>query len=735
MAAIMADEKDATGAPPLGGDWSSKDGRGTPPLLERFLLGLSSACILAALFFGPVAFGGVETWAYATLAVLAYAALAFALAYALLSRTMDRLATPLLIPLLLALLFVGFQCVSWPIGLIAWISPGTAEAYRLAAGPGGEMPGQVSLSLYKYASKGAFLCLSAYIALFAATLICARTRRDLVRFAVAIVAVGALIAVIGILQRLSGTTKIYWWRPVSFGGSLFGPFVSRNQFASFGGVCFFVGLGLLLAYATAVAAAGGWRKEFLRRGSKRVPQLIAYAAATALTGIAVAWSFSRGGLLALVLALAGFFLLMGLIKVRKDKMLYLTAILAVVAGGVIYLGWSRVAERFNTLEERGFDASFSDRLTMFRDAWRIGREFPAAGTGAGTFESVYPRYKTLLVDATATSPHNEYLHVFAEMGLPGVLLLLAALGLFFFITLRGLIRRKNLFERCLLAGGIVAALMVALHSLVDFPMRSPAVACTLAVVAALAVAAARSHDEREAPEEDDAPPGDISYRVFGVLLIALAAFGASRYALGTLHADLQERFILRTTRNLTADSTNTVPFARNCERWVRQHGGGNAALFEAVADFSRAASNVAEDPAEKLILNDTALRVRTTAARLEPMNAYHHFELMGDYLACARLDWALVEAEQACRLLPDNPWLVMRISARFLENGHKEPALSYLRMAEALCAAKGLTDTRGTGVTLDILRRAVEAYSTPATAEPSAPAGQTPASAPDAPQP
>jgi O-antigen ligase len=110
-----------------------------------------------------------------------------------------------------------------------------------------------------------------------------------------------------------------------------------------------------------------------------------------------------------------------------------------VAVGIAALGgpraaWGELEQRFNAdpvvgvdLNDRLFSVSGNGRSEQIRVAWNAGRERPVVGQGSGTFEYLwYERRPTTLV---VRDGHSLYMETFAELGLVGLALLLAALAL------------------------------------------------------------------------------------------------------------------------------------------------------------------------------------------------------------------------------------------------------------------------------------------------------------------
>jgi O-antigen ligase len=128
------------------------------------------------------------------------------------------------------------------------------------------------------------------------------------------------------------------------------------------------------------------------------------------------------------------------------------------------------------------------------------------GTGLGTFAGVYRRVE----DPRGASgqfvnhAHNDYLEVVLELGIPGALLIAA----FFFWWLRRSFAawRSDLRGANLARAGSVIIGIVLMHSIVDYPLRTSAIAAVFAVACAFLVPYA-SGARRRKPEEDGAEAG------------------------------------------------------------------------------------------------------------------------------------------------------------------------------------------------------------------------------------
>ncbi|MFQ5791428.1 MAG: hypothetical protein ACE5JI_13230, partial [Acidobacteriota bacterium] len=200
--------------------------------------------LLFLIIFTPLAFGTVHLW-YITAMELVVALLVVlwmikmvalqrlrqesGSVYERLTESQVRLPTgalgfvktPLNLPILLFIVLVLVQMAPLPPAVLQSTSSGTYELYQKTLPhpwPASAMQASSwrSLSVYAGATKGELLKLLSYAAVFFLVVNNLRTKRQLGRLAKTVIGVGFAISLLGILQSLSGTTKIYWFRDASY---------------------------------------------------------------------------------------------------------------------------------------------------------------------------------------------------------------------------------------------------------------------------------------------------------------------------------------------------------------------------------------------------------------------------------------------------------------------------------------------------------------------------------------
>ncbi len=277
------------------------------------------------------------------------------------------------------------------------------------------------------------------------------------------VAGGALLSAVVIHERMGGARYL----------QAAAVFVNVNQFAALA--------NLLLPVVLATATRHQYRAA--QRGSPSSPAGLCMLAA-GLMAAAVWLTGSRMGV-----ALLGCTILFWTwLQWRLDRhygflnprnRLWARSLPALV-GGAVVAALLAVGLRGSThvTRVRG-DLQF--RARIFADTLAIWRDNPWWGTGPGSFTQVFPYYQSEALSRHAVRhAHNDPLQFLSEYGLLGGGLTLLCLGWWLRLSRRNH-RNNNHSEECprpseLEAPGYAFGLAtVALHSLVDFPFRSPVI--------------------------------------------------------------------------------------------------------------------------------------------------------------------------------------------------------------------------------------------------------------------
>jgi len=454
--------------------------------------------LIGLILFAPLAFGTVETWSYAVLQVGLLALFLFWFFDHGIrpgERTNSVLygtQVPGLLPLLLLLAFSLLQILPLPPAAIKILSPFSFEARSKALSLIAQGPDQASasgwmpLSLYPAATLYESGKLLAYILTYFLTVQILSNADRVTRLTRLLVGFGLAIAAFAVLQHAAGNGKIYWFRPLPQGGLPMGPYVNKNHFAGF------LELILPLAVCTMIfawprgrfAGARAFLIEFLAR--PRGQESIRAGLAALVMASTLFFSLSRGGTLSFLVAMVGIGILLASDSATRRVGRRMAGLAVLVVLAVTWLGWSPILERFERL--RNIETEVY-RYQVWLDTLGIVGDAKLTGTGLGTFEYVYPVYKTVTSELLWDYTHNDYLQLAAETGFTGLGLAAWFMIAFFRHVLGQLRKRRNRYYRLVMIGGLGGILSLLCHSFVDFNLHIGANAFLFFVLMGLTVSA------------------------------------------------------------------------------------------------------------------------------------------------------------------------------------------------------------------------------------------------------
>jgi hypothetical protein len=340
----------------------------------------------------------------------------------------------------------------------------------------------------------------AYSLLFLLVVSLFHTRQRLSLLLAVLVISGTFQAFYGAFMTLSGIEWLLATVKTSYTGDATGTFVNRNHLAGYLELTLACGIGLLLALRDGRPFRWVNLLEMLMGPKARL------RLALVIMVIALVMTHSRGGNAAFFSAL----MVIGGIFVLRDKDnrlrngLILASILVIDVLVISqYFGLERLKDRvLNTrLNDVVVEGEVVQRANEIRDdvfvyAIPLAQERPLTGQGAGSFESVFPKYPGEDIRLHFDHTHNDYLQFFIEYGLLGCLPLLAFVLLALWRALQALWRRESLYRNGVGFGAAMGILALAIHSVTDFNLQIPANAATLVVLCAIAVLANQHSNPR-----------------------------------------------------------------------------------------------------------------------------------------------------------------------------------------------------------------------------------------------
>jgi O-antigen ligase len=374
--------------------------------------------LVMTLAWGTFAFGAVYPWAYVPL--LVGCALVGGVGLVI-GRQSSAIVRNVAFVAALGAVFVGalLQLLPLPPAALTAVTPAAdpfARASDLTAA-GGWRP----LSIYPAATIRSLFMFAALLVFFLG-LLKAFSRYSAVQVGKALVVLGVVLAVVGIVQKAMlgadvwGGMRIYgFWQPRYNLVTPFGPFVNKNHYAGWMAMAIPLTLGVMggVLASSARHVRADARSQMLWLSTSEGGQFLLFGCGALLMTAAAFMTLSRSGIGSLLVTVP----LIGVVATagqasRRLRVAITSVLVLLLAGGAVLAGTSEMLTR---LAEGSETLAF--RIAIWRDAMTIFRDFPITGTGLNTFGPATLVYQTANRNMHFQEAHNDYLQLLAEGGL------------------------------------------------------------------------------------------------------------------------------------------------------------------------------------------------------------------------------------------------------------------------------------------------------------------------------
>ncbi len=326
-----------------------------------------------------------------------------------------------------------------------------------------------TISINCYASKVELLKILSYIGIF--FLIANTPNLKINRIIVVIISVGFFISLVGILQNLTGSAKMIYWVRDASNAHPFGPYYNRNNFANYIGMVIFLSSGLLISrFANVTSKTTKQQHSVTAKFQEHLFTNFLLIFINTIMISALFLSLSRGGILSFTVGMLVFFAFIGSSKFKLDISKGRSIIFSALTLTFLFLIWIGLNPVLNRLS----DLSSGERPEVYQNTINMISDFPVFGTGLGTFQYIYPKYRTPQTQHYYDHTHNDYLELLSDCGLVGFLITLSGFALFFWKTLTRWLERRDPYAKGVALGGGCGILTALTHSFAEFNLHIPA---------------------------------------------------------------------------------------------------------------------------------------------------------------------------------------------------------------------------------------------------------------------
>jgi hypothetical protein len=418
---------------------------------------------MALLLASGLAFGGVYWWAFGPMLFLASVVASETLG---LQRRIREAPRGVAIGLACWGGAIALQLLPLPQRMLQLVSPRTDQflrawdvSYAWARHPWHALsvaPAATSLGL-------AFVVVFAAIALTVSVIVGDASET----FASGIAAIGAVIAVTGIVGAAAHDGLILGlWQPPPH-TTPFGPFLNRNHFGAWMVMAVAVTLADCHRRATDSTVRAHDGRAFVKwLGTADGSRWLITAAAVMLMVLAVVLTRSRSAIVSLIVVV---FLLHGLAVRAHTPSTMRFGVLALIVIACLSADVAAAAQRFTA------DPRLDSRRVAWADAITIARDFPAVGVGWNAYGVASATYEIGSTSPHFAASHNDYLQMLAEGGL-----IVASMVVAVVIVAAGTVGGWARADAGIVAGfwlrrgALVGIAAMACHECVDFSLQVPA---------------------------------------------------------------------------------------------------------------------------------------------------------------------------------------------------------------------------------------------------------------------
>ncbi len=314
----------------------------------------------------------------------------------------------------------------------------------------------------------------------------------------AMLIIGGLFGIYGILQ--------YFGIDFSFWGGNFG---RQKVSGLFGNVNFFAEY-LIILLPVAIT--------FFLSSSKKIFNIFLLLIIFTM-GESLIFTFTRGSYLGLAVSLIFMFLLF--LKIQGKKFVYknnkiiiliIEAIVIIVVA--LFIMANPISEsqvNLSEFEERisipkvSESSSFGRRIAIWKFTESMIKDQPLLGSGLGTFKYNTLKYQAKFFDqgqnrtiypyGFAQKAHNEYLQLWAELGIIGLSIFIWLMVSYFNYGIKMLRKTKNDYKQGILIGLMGAVVAILVDSLFGFPFHLPASIILFWVVLGLSMVIGKDNNQ------------------------------------------------------------------------------------------------------------------------------------------------------------------------------------------------------------------------------------------------
>ncbi len=135
----------------------------------------------------------------------------------------------------------------------------------------------------------------------------------------------------------------------------------------------------------------------------------------------------------------------------------------------------QIVSRISSINLEGYSAGA--RLTFYKDAFKIIKDYPILGSGGGGWLTLYKAYQSY--GYNSTQAHNYIMQLWIEIGTVGLVMFSAFILLLLYIAYGGYRAAKDISTKLVISTLAIATISIFLHAAIDFDLSLAALTFVL----------------------------------------------------------------------------------------------------------------------------------------------------------------------------------------------------------------------------------------------------------------
>ena len=445
---------------------------------------------LALLIWLPIPLGSNREWA---LAIAVFLAVVITTAW-LVAYLADRVSPRRAVRKarwfwLVWLLWLAYGILQWlpmPGWLVSVLSPHAHAIWSAVLDEG-----WMTLSLAPQASRE-MTVLSIFLMLLCLMTLQFLNTASRIRVFVSVIMISAVLqALFGATMTLTGLEYSFFVQKWNNVGLATGTFVNRNHFANYIALCAGLGFGVLIGSLKDDAGEQNTRARIRNTLRWLLSPGMRIRIYLIIIVIALVMTRSRMGNIAFMLAImAGASLGLWAFRssVKKISLVLVSILIVDILIISSWFGFSQLVERIESsvvVTEQQGGLHSDDRIHVNAQTLDLIRDYPLAGSGGGSYLSVFPQYRIPQISGFYDHAHNDYLEFLANYGVIGGFILLTMLVISVARAVRRLHSGWPRALRGVVLGALTGLTVMLIHATVDFSLHIPANAALFCCLLAL----------------------------------------------------------------------------------------------------------------------------------------------------------------------------------------------------------------------------------------------------------